>query len=217
MKMPKLNQKAVLVALVAAAAVALLTGVAFALNSGSHGRSGDALLTSNREKLRLCVEVIDVAEAKSKDAAEKITKAFTKVVKHPKFADWGYAKGDVDVDSGCPGEPFLLQPGIEFKNGLPVGEPKPPVVDEASVYRLFVYVVSQKVRDSVIKGDLDVRSFPQEAICENRTCRTVTTAIYLTEEEFEDKEFLTEWLIRGLELEPPKGYTPDNFKPGDPR
>lgn len=216
--MKVISRTSVLVALALVVAIGLLTSAVFALSASTQERSGDALLTSNRDQLRLCVEAIDVSGTATDNAAERIDQRFSEVAAHPRFDEWGYGRGGgVVIDLGCPGEAFLLQPGVTFRNGFPTGDPKPPIVPEASVYRLFVFVISQGVRDSIIQGDMDIRRYPQEAICENRTCRTVTTAIYLTEEEFEDEAFLTEWLIRGLELEPPKGYAPDNFKPGDPR
>jgi hypothetical protein len=131
--------------------------------------------------------------------------------KHPNWANSGYSKGGgprVEAD-GCSSDPYFLRPGVDFVDGVLVGEMLLPLVETASPYRLFVFAVSEKTRDTIIKGELDVRRAPQEVICADGTCTTITTGIYVTDSELADKTFLSRTLAEGLELAPPRALTPD--------
>lgn len=47
------------------------------------------------------------------------------------------------MEIGCPGEPYLLEPGASVKGGKPAGDPVAQRVDVPSRFRVFVYILPE--------------------------------------------------------------------------
>lgn len=173
-------------------------------------QSGDSLLVQSRERLEVCVQGA-AGFAVGSNADEHVARAIDLVRQHENWAQSGYEKGGgPSVAEGCQAEPYLLHPGVSFRDGVSVGELVIPRVDQPSKYRLYVFVVSPETLSTIIQGNLDVRRAPQEAVCsEGGLCNTVTTGVYVTAAELADAGRLSTILIEGLELVPPRAKVPD--------
>lgn len=186
----------------AALAVATVTGQIPPRGERDPKRTESLLLTTNRDQLAICVQGIGVPAAASQDARQQVEARLPQVARHPAWARGGLTGVRTVVDTNCASEPYLLKPGVTYQDGSAAGS-APPVVTEPSRYRLFVYVLSPAELGRAIRGQRDVRYAPQEVTCEAATCTTVTTAIYLTPDEFYNPQRLDEWLVKGLGLEAP--------------
>lgn len=177
-------------------------------------KRGDMLEVASRDRLRICVDVVDVPRSRRDYAVRRVSEALPRVAAHPRWEKEGYGKGGGPVvAAGCPGEPYLLRPGVEVVNGQVTGDFIIPEVDQPSPFQLFVFVISEELRAKIIKGSRDVRSAAQEAFCGGGlNCATVTTGVYLTAAELENTDFVVEWLEKGLGLEFPVPQTPDYFQ-----
>ncbi|HEY5625456.1 MAG TPA: hypothetical protein VIT93_03095 [Dehalococcoidia bacterium] len=67
-------------------------------------------------------------------------------------------------------------------------------------YSLFVSVVSSEDMATIQYGETTRRG-PAESICHEDTCWSVTGSLYITDDELEDPESLTELLLIGFGLE----------------
>ena len=195
-------------------AAALLAATLALARTESHNPrlTDDMLVTASRDRLRICVEAVDVPQFDAASAIQPITAALDDVSQHPRWSTSGYGRaGGPVVAVGCPGEPYMLRADVEVVDGKPAGLSPVPEVKDASTYRLFVFVVPEEKLESVIRGNWNVRFADQEALCEGGVCFTVTNGIYVTPEELKDRAFLKEWLEKGLSLERPVPLgPPDN-------
>ena len=97
--------------------------------------------------------------------------------------------------------PTCCSPGVFWENGIPITGAG-SVVQEASVYRLFVFLLPPESLDRVIHGHLSIRRTAEEMLCQGHQCYEVTTGLYLTPAEAADEPFLIGWLTKGLGLKP---------------
>jgi hypothetical protein len=120
------------------------------------------------------------------------------------------------VDSGCPGEPAVLKPGVVFQGPKPLegfeSAYQDSIVDQPSPYRLFVFIVPREELAAHVTGWENFRTFLQGATCQvspNETnCARVTTGLYLLPEEISNVPFVRAWLEKALGLEPLLPQTP---------
>ena len=172
-------------------------------------RAADALLAPNRETLAICVDGVDEASAAVPGARARVEQALALIAQHPHFVQAGLAAVPPVVDDGCPLGPYLLEPNVSWENGAPIrGAGRR--VEEAGIYRLFVFLLPPQELARVIRGDLDNRRTAEEMLCAGHQCWEVTTGLYLTPEEATDGPFLATRLTKGLGLEPtlPPGNAP---------
>ena len=176
---------------------------------GDTRRSAGALLTANRDRLAVCVQGVGSAASDGAAAREWVARALALVAQHPQFAPAGLGGRLPVVEEGCPHGPYLLEPGVFWENGIPIAG-SGRRVQEASHYRLFVFLLPPAELARVIHGSLDIRRAAEEMLCQGHNCGEVTTGIYLTPEETRDEPFLIAWLTKGLGLEPtlPPGNAP---------
>jgi len=172
-------------------------------------RVSGALLTANRDRLAICVQGVGDATAAVTEARERVEQALARVAQHPQFVPAGLGAGPPVVDIGCPHGPYLLEPGVFWEDGIPItGYGR--TVEEASIYRLFVFLLPPEVLAGVIHGRHDIRRTAEEMLCQGHNCGEVTSGVYLTPDEINDDRFLVEWLTKGLGLDPtlPVGNAP---------
>ncbi|MCC7370414.1 MAG: hypothetical protein IT306_18460 [Chloroflexi bacterium] len=104
----------------------------------------------------------------------------------------------------CPLDSPILRPGIDRSNIGVAGESGPS--DRISPFRLFVFIVSPETIQSLfVWPSITTHVAGQEAMCEpgRHVCETVSKGLYVTPEEYADKDRLSRGLIRALGLEPP--------------
>jgi hypothetical protein len=80
------------------------------------------LLAPTRDRLRICVEAVDVPGFDLIIAVNGITDALPEIAKHARWAERGYALGGGPlVGVGCPGDPAALRPGarVDSAKGAP--------------------------------------------------------------------------------------------------
>lgn len=165
--------------------------------------TNSALLTANRDRLEICVEVVSPARAAPIDARQHIERALSQVTQHRSWRSARFGIGPPTVTTGCPGDPFLLRPGVTVLDGSPSGSTRFPRVSDASRYRLFVFVLSDQELKRVIQGVFDVRTVTQEMLCYGRTCIPVSLGLYFSNSELANQQFLQDRLAQGLGLEHP--------------
>jgi hypothetical protein len=211
--MQRLNSRLLFVGSIVVVGILLIAGVALALTRDS-GQAAKFGTSSDRADLRICVDTVDLGSFDISAARGPLTEALAIVKTDPRWEERKFPMSPT-VEVGCPGEPYLLQPGVSVIDG--VTDPSVPIVvprvEEPSVFRLFVFVLPADVLSAVIKGEHDVRTTMQEALCQGSGgCAAVTNGLYLSESELGNRDFLVEWLTKGLSLERPVPQTPDTFQ-----
>lgn len=174
----------------------------------SPSRASSALLAPNRAALAACVAGVGPAAVAVPTARQRIEQALTGLSQQPVWGKAGLAVVPRVVDIGCPSEPYLLQPGVTWEDGVPITGAGPRV-ETASSYRLFVFVLPPDELSHVIRGRHDIRTAAQELLCRGHQCAEVSTGLYLTPDEVSNNAFLQEWLAKGLGLEPPVALPPN--------
>uniref|UniRef100_A0A831X2F6 Uncharacterized protein n=1 Tax=Thermorudis peleae TaxID=1382356 RepID=A0A831X2F6_9BACT len=169
------------------------------------------LLTTNRDRLALCVEPVAAPTVDLEVARQRMDAALATLTQHPHWRPAGLAQNAPVVEIGCPGKPYLLEPGVSVKGGKPTGDPVAQRVDVPSRFRVFVYILPEPELARIF-GDTSIRRAPQEMFCEGDSCAEVTTGLYLSPREVHDAPFLSDQLAKviGLELAKP-------LDPGSPR
>jgi hypothetical protein len=165
--------------------------------------SGNMLLASNRETLGVCVEIVDDVDLVTAQSLANTVNFLldNQIPSHARWSELGYENFQVQVDAGCPTDAYLLEPGAAHpllpdsqKAKIPV-----PIIEVPSLYRIHLYIVSSALIKQVF-GEADLRSAPQEMICEGFECFEVTSALYLTPDEAVNVEILRDRLERVLAL-----------------
>lgn len=176
--------------------LATTTALGVTFQGSGDKRVADLLLTENRHMLEICVDAIDVDSGLAAETKNTITDILPELEKHPVLASADVQLPDYSVEIGCPSDAALLRPGASVKFGAPAAN-----VDEASRFRLFVFVLSdQQITD--LFGDWPARRVPQETLCEGGSCVEVTTGLYLSASDLEDETFVKDALVKGIGLEP---------------
>lgn len=156
---------------------------------------GGALLTTNRDKLAICVEAVGLNSSKAADAKPRVEAALPEVAEHPYWELAGLAAFETVVDVGCPSQP----PEPAWPDQLyPIDAIQGHRVREPSPYRVFIFVLAEEELDELV-APLSTRRAPQELVCAediHEGCREVTTGVYLAEEEFNDSALL----VRQIEI-----------------
>jgi|FLYL01.1.fsa_nt_gi hypothetical protein len=188
---------------VLAAGVVLISAFAFvaATRLGSQGDQGiwqeGLLITANRDRLRLCVQAVPRDPAAEGRAVSLIQSALAELkARHPLWRSAGLKEAQPVVEPGCPSDPALLHPGAEPI----VGDPYTSRVTEPSKYRVFVFILPQAEIDRLF-ARWPLRQAIQESICQGHVCSEVTSGLYLSTEEIENRQFLYDALAKTIGLE----------------
>jgi hypothetical protein len=133
-----------------------------------------ALVSPNRDRLRICVQVVRVAVDQGR-AREAVEAALRETAKHPSWRSGGLDVAPPVVDSGCPQEPVVLKPGVVFQGpksleGFDIAY-WGSVVEEPSHYRLFVFIVPREELAAHVIGWEDFRTFIQGGSARPRPTR----------------------------------------------
>ncbi|CAN5693408.1 hypothetical protein BH23CHL2_BH23CHL2_01660 [soil metagenome] len=211
-------------------AVAVMLGLAWALIAGIGQTRGQdellttdtALLTTNRDGLRVCVETLAPDDMGNQQIQGKVRGALNKIrATHPDFEAAGLGRAPVDVATGCPGDPTIFDPDFdifESRGGTPL-----LVVDEPSEYRTFIYIATEEQMDEAfLDPNRYPRRVPREVLCEEVSgsthgCLSVTTSLYLTANELNDLDFLERSLMHSIGLWPVDEAREGVQYPIDPR
>ncbi len=171
--------------------------------SGSQRVEG-ALLTANRDRLAICVQAVGVDRSVEATAKSAIETALIEVAKHPRWEPSGLGVASPVVDVGCPSPPAVLRPGVEIERlgkGLGVLTLPFPCVEEASVYKEFVFIMSPAELERIFGKDPELTLSGQETFCGGQYGNTgVTGGLYLTAADLNDLNLLTEKLKRTVGL-----------------
>jgi hypothetical protein len=168
-------------------------------NLGSQRVEG-ALLTSNRDRLAICVQAVDIDSSIEATAKSGIEAALIEVAKHPRWEASGLGVASPVVDIGCPSPPSVYRAGVRLQPGGGKGLVvyPPVVVDKPSEYRAFVFILPPSEFDRLF-ADAD------PYVVEEFFARVeVTTGLYLSSDELNDQPSLTEKLKRPIGLWEPK-------------
>ena len=182
----------------AAIAILVWAHVAYAqIATEDHGvhRTRNMLVTSNRERLDICVDSL-VLGASAADARSLVFDAVTQVRKHPLFGPAGLDGAEPVVTAGCSAPANLGAPHWDSKLGAA------PQVDVPSPHRLFVFIAEADALARAFGSRLP-RTTAQEIYCEDDDCSEVTTALYVTAEELRNPTVLVDALVHGVGLLPP--------------
>jgi DNA-binding CsgD family transcriptional regulator len=173
------------------------------------------LLASSRDRLRICVEAVDMPGYNLPAAVNGITAALPELEQHARWAERGYAAGGGPVVGvGCPGDPAALKPGVRIDSAK--GAPERAVfVQQASPYLLHVFVVSESRLASAFSQSMAYRQTTEEVLRQGHVGAGVTEGMYLTPAEIQDQGVLVDRLKKGLLLEPTFQPQPDNCRQKD--
>lgn len=162
------------------------------------------LLTANRDRLAICVGAVNVGSAVEVEAESKVEAALVDVAKHPHWNASGLGVASPRVDAGCPAPPLATRPDVKITRwgGSVLVEPV-PIVDEASYYRLFVFILPASELDRIFQGALPL--VDEQAYKSGDQIIGVTAGLYLTPEQLRDPTSLTEAIQRAVGLWDP-GY-----------
>lgn len=175
------------------------------------------LLARGRDRLLICVQGVGSVSSVAPTARQRIEEALSAVAgQHPNWNPAGYGRVARAVQIGCPMDPHLLRPGVEYVNGRPgpanAGE-RALQAQTASPFRLYVFVLPPDDLTRVIRGEFNVRTAAQEVLCDDGRCAEVTTGLYLTPGDLTNAPLLQEWVAKGLGLEPPYKLPEDKRPP----
>jgi hypothetical protein len=217
---------AVVVAAVAGVTLATTTllGVTFG-GSGSQQAQG-AQVPAARDRLAICVQAVEIESVLSptgeevlqpvrgdpaieSEAKAQVEAALTEVAKHPSWEPAGFGKASPQIDIGCPSDPLVTRPGMQWANAQPFGDIPGPHVSQPSFYRVFVFIMPSLNHVDHLLGGTSRRVAVQEFLSANLykegpTLVEVTSAIYVTPEEIEaGGPFLSRLLSAGVGLSGP--------------
>lgn len=169
--------------------------------------SHNGLLAASRERLAVCVQVLDDAGIDEPAAVARVDAALRDLAAQPAWSyqghpvvTAGFGFGPATVDAGCPSQPAVLQPGVRLDRGMLSDGRAGLIVQRASPYRVFVFVLPEPEIAAAFAGSAR-RTVPQEFLCKGHTCAEVTTGVYLTANEIDDHAQLAEWLHQALGME----------------
>lgn len=167
--------------------------------------SGNALLASNRSELAFCIDEADLEQDISLESLASNVQSLieTQIKTTPRWSELGYDQFSIKVDVGCPGEPYLLQPGAIhplLSGSSTSSTTSVPMANIPSPYRVHIYVVSQTAVQSLF-GEADMRSSPEEMLCAGNVCYEVTSGVYLTPENVNNLQVLRNRIERVLAID----------------
>ena len=149
-----------------------------------------------------CVEAVGVDTALEVVAKTRVGVALSEVMQDPNWSLLRPGSPPPVVDIGCPSEPLIARPGVDWlgEQFVPLGNVHQYDVAEPSFYWTFVFLMPPE-QISLLLGDTAVRVAPQEYVSEGDLEKLETTAIFVSTEELEDLAFLVKQLKIAVGLE----------------
>jgi hypothetical protein len=168
-------------------------------------RVASALLTSNRERLQICVEAVGLEAAAESQAKASLQQALADLQENnPRWDDAAVPSASPLVEIGCPSPPSVYRDGVRLERaggkGLLVDPPV--VVEEPSVYRAFVFVLPPAKFDSLF-GDAEPY-VSEEFLKSGHTAVEVTSGLYLKSDALDDLPSLVDKLGRAIGVWEPR-------------
>lgn len=114
-----------------------------------------AVLGPTRDRLRICVEAVELSQFDASKAVADVYRALEVAAREPRWRESNFGGGGgpvVGVD--CPGEPTLL--------GIGTGNER--FVTQASPYRLYVVVLKQEKLNAIFEGKMLHRRAAEEVL-----------------------------------------------------
>ena len=190
------------VAIVAGATLGVLTLLDVTFQGESEAQVGEfstlsasPLLTDNRDRFAICIDTDGVQSAVQDSAKTSFETAFAYAESDPSWARAGLDIGIPRVDIGCPAGSTVFDSAARLTTGkFGLIAHNAPVVDVASIYRVFIFVVSERVLMDSFGDGYPVAT--QEYLATSRDERSpVTMGLYVTPGQLEDPTYLAEWLL----------------------
>ena len=155
------------------------------------------LLTDNRDALRICVQVIDLADAAAKeaDAVTDVELAMSEVRTHPRWVQAlspGQSETDSAVKAGCPVGPAYYDARAGPSFGEQVGDNRGRCVNSPSPYLVHMYVLPEEEILRIVGPSENYHGGPEEFICgEGGVSVWVTTGLYFSPTELRNPAVVT--------------------------
>jgi hypothetical protein len=197
----------ILATALAAFTILLLFSLGGAEDRGDPSRPGGSeyvglpMFTANRDRVAVCVQAIDVDISESY-ARDRIEVALADATENPSWERVGLPSAKPRVDVGCPRPPAAFAPdvrAVETGKGLYL-DLLP--VKQASYYLIFAFVVPPEKRGEIFgtKRPVTTEEIFKLSIHE---WSGVTTGLYLTADEVNDREFMVDCLTDAVGLREP--------------
>ncbi|AEI63335.1 hypothetical protein [Corallococcus macrosporus] len=155
-----------------------------------------ALLTRNRDALRLCVQESASLRGSAARINERLGASLRAVSNHPDWAAARFGDRKPTIEQGCPG-PALALERLEPKESI-IG---PGLALKASRYRTFIHVLDEKTAD-VVLGERQVDRAPAEFLrVDDHVLAEVSTALVVRESYLDHPEFAARWLAGAVGLQ----------------
>ncbi len=163
------------------------------LEEDVHFTDQSALLTSNRDALRLCVREASSLRAGDSRVAERLGASLKAMGAHPDWAAARFGAKAPTIDVSCPGPELALE-RIEPKESIVgVGRTAKP-----GRYRTVIHVLDEKTAD-VVLGERNAERAPAEFLrVDDHVLVEVTTALVVRESYLDDPEFASRWLSQSV-------------------
>ncbi len=154
--------------------------------------------TTNRDRLAICIDTVNVAAGTRTLAKTEMEDMLTQLAGDPFWPE--YNKGFLPplVDEGCPSPPVLYDPEARPPAPLPetISFVRGRAVSAASYYYLHVYVIPREDMDRYGPG----RFTSEEYFCHGDSCSGVTTGLYISPDDFEDRQSLSDLVAKAIGL-----------------
>lgn len=202
----RLSRRTLLISALAFAVAAGLTATVLTAMGISFGGEGSAqpssqyvgglLLTSNRDRLAICVAAVGTTVGLEADAVLSVQEALRKLASNATWQKNGLDKPAPVVDPGCPSPPSVFLPNAKpvrtGKFGLLVDQA--PVVQEASYYRVFVFIVDPQTLAGTFGTEYPIAT--QEWLRRSvDQVMPVTLGLYVTPSQVTMPDFVSGWLL----------------------
>ena len=146
--------------------------------------AGDRLLATSGDRLAVCVQPSTGVALDQQAALSSVAAAITVAMQNPAWASSDLGRNAPALDFGCPSEALLLRPGARFDGSQITAYPPGAVVDQASSYALFVFVLPREqfasIFPSATAGGADRGARDQ---LRRGDCRAVSYGLYLPQDE----------------------------------
>lgn len=153
--------------------------------------AGNPLLSTNRTELGFCIDNFTNQDFVTfSDQIQKIIKDIEQDT--PLWEEQGYKNYPIQIKNACPNAPYLLNLSAKHPILSPLGESidyPVPIVQIPSDYRFHIYVVPDEVIMNHFQ-ETDIRTAPQEMLCDGEQCYEITTGLYFSAKEITDTSYI---------------------------
>lgn len=149
--------------------------------------SGTSLLSSNRTKLGLCIG--NFADKDIANFVNQVQKILENIQQNsPLWQDQNYKNYQLQIETNCPREPYLLNLNAKHPLLSISGESQDypvPIVQIPSEYRFHIYIVPDEIIYTHFQ-ETSMRISPEEMLCDGEQCYEITTGFYFSAKETND-------------------------------